>query len=148
MKQFSEVRELAEEALGYFETLKNNPEDMLTYRKKDDAPEWVNNMVYEAHNSGEYLPDDYRFRWLVDTLEAIAETDNEDDATERINEIEPFAYYKDLTHWLDSNILRVHYLDDVVETYGAVKNVLAYAMKIEIEEVGFTVLGYLQNLDS
>jgi len=163
MQSFNKAKARAEEALNHFEELEN--EDFLTYKQKDSAPEWVRDMCYEAHGSGDYLPDNYIYRWIVDALEIIRECTTEDEAEERIHELEPFPYHKNLTLWLDSNILmltnidpilghllvnryirRIQYLEDAARE-GAIENILSFAQYLEIQEVAFTVLNFLREAE-
>jgi len=144
MQSLNKAKARAEEALNHFEELEN--EDFLTYKQKDSAPEWVRDMCYEAHGSGDYLPDNYIYRWIVDALEIIRECTTEDEAEERIHELEPFPYHKNLTLWLDSNILRIQYLEDAARE-GAIENILYFAQYLEIQEVAFTVLNFLREAE-
>ena len=70
---------------------------------KDDAPEWVQDLVYSAH--GDMGPDDIRYDWTEDALSAI-EQDGES------AELEPDIYTSDLTRWLASRTDRFSYCDE------------------------------------
>ena len=56
-----ELQELAREAYGYFIT-KKRADDTSYICTKDETPDWVREMVFEAH--GDKLPDDYVYDWI------------------------------------------------------------------------------------
>ena len=78
--------------------------DESFYIRKDDAPEWVTQLVKEAH--GEMFPDDYKYKFVVDALEALADADDIDTAEEIMREgIELYTYK--LIHWVQSHTDRL-----------------------------------------
>ena len=83
---------------------KSRMPDEYIYIRKDDAPEWVTQLVKEAH--GEMFPDDYKYKFVVDALEALADADDIDTAEEIMREgIELYTYK--LIHWVQSHTDRL-----------------------------------------
>lgn len=88
---------------------------------KEGAPDELKDLVWKAHDNGEFLPDDYRYDWIQDALGSIADSDA-DDADELDNydlnrareELEPDAYCDELAKWFFSNINRARYVDEAV----------------------------------
>jgi len=132
------VQQLAADALTHLEFRS----DRQAWFRKDDAPEWVADLCMVAH--GDYLPDDYRYEFIVKVLDAIAEADDPEDA---ICDLESDPYTANLTRWLASNINRVEYLTDAMaeSPFDNGFNLLAYAQQLEIDEVFGLVLQFLQN---
>lgn len=78
---------------------------------KDDAPEWAQDFVREAHGT-EILPDDYRYQWIRDALEALAASPDatpQEIADEFADDVS--IYTADLLDWLKSNLTRCEYVD-------------------------------------
>lgn len=67
------------------------------------APEWVRDMVFSAHSG--MLPDDYKYRFVVEALDAIGEADDDD------AHIEADTFTGDLLAWAASHSDRVGYCD-------------------------------------
>lgn len=109
------LQELATEAAGWFEgATRDNGE---TYRRlKDGRPEWVYELVREAH--GEMFPDDWRYSAIEDALERLAEED-EDDARDSFTDRAVDVYTGARLKWLASDLRRPGYCDDAVEELGA-----------------------------
>ena len=83
---------------------KSRMPDEYFYIRKDDAPEWVTQLVKEVH--GEMFPDDYKYKFVVDALEALADADDIDTAEEIMREgIEIYTYK--LMHWVQSHTDRL-----------------------------------------
>ena len=102
--------EKAELARSWFEYV-SEPREM--WRVKDefrgDGP--AHDLSYAAHDNGETLPDDYRYQFLVDALDAIS---NENGA----EGLEPDVYTSGLTEWLNSSSARVFYLSEALNAWG------------------------------
>lgn len=86
----------------------------IRFRDQANAPEWMRDVMREAHGtdpdgSPAMLPDDHRYQFASDALDALAEHDDPDEARDSI---EPDVYTSDLTGWLHSRADRVAYLDD------------------------------------
>ena len=83
---------------------KSRMPDEYFYILKDDAPEWLTQLVKEVH--GEMFPDDYKYKFVVDALEALADADDIDTAEEIMREgIEIYTYK--LMHWVQSHTDRL-----------------------------------------
>ncbi len=80
----------------------------------DDAPEWVSDMCYAAH--GKMFPDDWRYSFILDALDALIDNDGDNDSA--LESIEPDVYNKDLLDWLSSRNDRASYCDDVAKEFG------------------------------
>ena len=94
----------AKTAQSYFE---RNPLD--TWSTKSNAPKWVKDMVRSAH--GDFMPDDYRYTWIYNALEAF-----QDDTPEvAIDCLEAEPYYNQRANWLASNVNRAQYVNDIIE---------------------------------
>ncbi len=109
----AEVLSLARTAASSFEVATR--EDGTEYtRRKEDAPTWLQELVFEAH--GDMLPDDWRYACIAAACEAIA--DGTDDAHDFAD---PYVdvYTADLYEWLSSNLTRQGYCDDADREYGA-----------------------------
>ena len=86
------------------------------------------------------------YDFTASALDAIAEanTDDEDVARERLNELEPDIYTADLTAWLAKSNDNVYYLDEALkqgEPDGF--TALSLAQKLAMDEVGEIVLQYI-----
>lgn len=113
------------------------------YHSVDDTPEWIMDMIREAH--GDKLPDDYVYNWIDSALSAISDGMTEDDLYERVDSTVD-SYTAALTAWLASDVNRVYYLTEVLEE-NDVKDgfsALAQAQYREIEEVFMSVLNAIQ----
>lgn len=108
------VQSLAKEAAKHFERVKRRPDDEeYIHVQKTGAPEWVNDLCQEAH--GDMFPDDLRYSFIVEVLDALADADDLDTARD---ELEPDVYTHDLTGWLHSRNDRQSYVDDARSEYG------------------------------
>lgn len=144
------ISEKAEYFRSFFE-LKDVPESRSASGKiwinKDHENQLVVDLCFSAHDNGNMLPDDFRYSKIVDILDLIAEeNDDYDHIIERIENIEPDIYTSDLTAWLHSRNDRVYYLTEALEEGIGITDgfqLLAYAQKKEIQEIGNAVLEYL-----
>lgn len=111
------IGRLAAEAFEWFETAtRPNGEDYV--RRSDGAPEWVADLVYAAHggDSAYLLPDDYRYAFIRDALEALADADGYmDAAAEGLPET---VYTSELLAWVGSSARRIAISDAVAEDLG------------------------------
>lgn len=134
------MRDKASAAVGY---LKPHP-TRNTYTLTSDAPNWVSDLVREAH--GNMLPDDFRFRFIADALYALADTEDPDDI-----EPEPDVYSTDLLAWAGSNANRwAGYCDDALwelgKEAGGFTQLAAYGQLLEREEVLGLVRQFLETM--
>jgi len=145
------IQELAKEAGAFFETRKrDNGESFVRYL--DDTPEWIQDMVQQAH--GDYFPDDYRYRWVVSALADFADCNEDSDTEDHIIEHVDSCvdcYTSGLTEWLNSNNRRVYYLTEALDEFDPKDGfqngfqVLSMAQYKEISEVYYSVYKVLEN---
>lgn len=109
------LQTVAAEWLEKFETVTKGEGDqayriwVLKDHNKMKGP--VYEMVRAAH--GDMLPDDYKYEYIVDALERLAEGyDDEGD------EIEADVYNSALLDWLGSHLERAGYVEDAVKEWG------------------------------
>lgn len=96
-------------------------DDGSTYiRKTTDAPDWISETIYDAHN-GE-LPNDARYSLIRDAIAAIADQcyetagDAENDVSTLSDDLTPI-YTTDLLQWFAGNNTRLEDCDEAMETY-------------------------------
>jgi len=136
------VQEKATIALDWFEM--DTREDGSHYwRRCSGAPEPARDLAHAAHGDGLILPDDYRYQFMIDALDALSEAEDEDDAYMLL---EADVYTRDLTEWLNSSPLRVYYLGEAMDVYadGDGFQVLACAQLEEKQEVLYMVKDWLE----
>jgi hypothetical protein len=105
------IRTLADATRNLF--VKATRANGSTYWKRtDSAPEWVETMVHDAH--GDMLPDDQRYAFIVEALDALSEDEDPDNVF-----LEPDIYTHELTAWLASHADRYGYCDRALEESGA-----------------------------
>lgn len=138
------IQTLAAEMSQTFETA-TRPTSGETFRKlKDDAPAWMTTVCRKAHDDGDILPDDWRYCFLEEAVDALAECDDPVEARDRL---EPDIYTSDLTGWLHSLNSRVYYLGEVMQEYGPFRDgfqLLAAAQLSEKQETFQQVLDALR----
>ena len=113
---------------------------------KSDRPEWVHDMVYAAHNG--MLPDDWKYATVVESLRALAEYEDTDQARESI---EADIYTADLLKWLSSSLRRLEYCDEAARELGIESEALMferiqYGQHWEQDEMFGYVLSALENM--
>src|SRR5690606_31497684 len=127
--------ELAKEARSWFE------HRSWYWVIKDGAPEWVRELAWVAHAEGEILPDDFRYCFIVEALEALVEDPEEP-------YLEPDIDTRKLINWLDDySSYRMGLVDEVVSELGwsgLFKALQAGQLK-EKEEVLGIVKQFLEN---
>ncbi len=139
------LQTLAREMSQAFEGA-TRPTSGETFRKlKGDAPEWMTTVCRKAHDEASILPDDWRYAFIEEAVDALAASEDavdalaaSEDADEARNSLEPDVYTSDLTAWLHSRNSRVYYLSEVLAEYGSFRDgfqLLAAAQMIEKEEV-------------
>jgi hypothetical protein len=114
MVQTHNLATLAGEAHDWFERA-TRPDGEDYTRTKDDAPEWVGELVRSAH--GEFLPNDWRYEVIAHALSNIHDNDltAEDDAHDHASEFADEcvdAYSGDRIAWLASHGSRASYCED------------------------------------
>lgn len=119
----------------------------------ENAPEWARAITFTAHGNGDYLPEDYRYRFAYNAASALAYFlgDNpEGDPDEAREYLSPDVYNSDLLQWVSSNLRRASYVDEAVQEYGFPDSGFFQALMIgqlaEREEVFSLVLAGLQEV--
>lgn len=137
------VQELATEALEYYRQSTAEEREGI-YVHTDNAPEWVVDMTRNAH--GDMMPDDWKFKFVVEALEAISEAD-EGEEEDELYEWEPDVYNHVLLQWVSSNLGRMGYVDEAVDNYGwtDLARALMAGQKTEFEWVAASVLKSLRD---
>ncbi len=110
-----DIQELAVHALTFFERRGRQRGDVEThfYTLTERHPTWVKDMVYTAHE--DMMPNDYKYQYVVDTLDALSEGQDPDDG---LSDIEADVYNYDLLKWVQSHGERVGFVDEVVSELG------------------------------
>jgi hypothetical protein len=108
------VQSFAIVARSYFVQHERSEGDTI-WTLHDDRPEWVRDLCHAAHDAGGMLPDDWRYQFIVEALDAI---EGHDDEGEARDSIEADAYTSDLCRWLASRADRTGYVDDACEEWG------------------------------
>ena len=122
-----------------------------TFRKlKDGAPEWLSDLVREAH--GDMMPDDYRYGMIEGAIDAIAEGDeDEEDAAYRFSEGVPHDSNFQRFRWVQSHGSRPWYVDQANEANGGrwpeggIVEAIRYGWEAEALEVYDLVLAFLES---
>ncbi len=118
------LQDLAREAFEQFErrTIEGRDPESF-YALRDGRPEWVFDLVYAAHDDGDYLPDDWRYDAIHSALAHIID-DADEDADMDDDEAHEFAdgnvdtYNGARFAWLASHLNRQFYCDEAAEEYG------------------------------
>ena len=155
----SSITSLARIGANSFHTVKcdeSRMPDGFFYVKNDDAPEWVVELVQSIHE-GRWF-DDYTYFYIVESLEAIADESDEDQARGRVGDATD-QHTPSLRHWLDSSVYRNQYVEDYLESqirhciykgeYNediTLSNVMSGGQWAERDEVFHQVLSTLQDL--
>lgn len=139
------LRSLAREmSLAFEGDTRTNGETFL--RLRDGSPEWMTTICYQAHDEAKLLPDDWRYAFIEEAVDALAEHEDADEALARL---EPDIYTGKLTAWLHSLNSRVYYLGEALTECGPFRDgfqLLATAQMIEKEEAFQQVVAALQNV--
>lgn len=125
------IQELARKYADSFETATRKDDTNFIRLKTED--ENIKNLIYDAHNG--MLPDDYKYQFIheaLEALEAIAECSDPDDI-----QLESDVYNSDLLKWVSSHLNRSSYVDETVKNweYTSFFQVLAGAQYEEKREV-------------
>jgi hypothetical protein len=87
-------------------------------RLRDDAPQWLSDLVFQAHQPATMLPDDWRFRFTRDALRQIAHADPDDTQDKLVDKILPDVHHHELVSWLGSDVIRQGYCDEAQAEQG------------------------------
>lgn len=136
------IRMLAGEALAWIENRKRHDKTEC-WAVEGNAPEWVKNLVWSVHNKVDILPEDFRYLFIVEALEAIVENPEEPDII-----WEPDVYTSELLKWLDAcPSYRMGLVDKAVSEFGwnGLFQALQAGQLMEKEEVLQLVREFLEN---
>lgn len=122
------IQELAQQYASWFETATRGLDTNFIRLKTTD--ENISTLIYEAHKGS--LPDDYKYQFVHEALELIAEYEELDEIG-----VEADIYNSDLLKWLSSNLNRADYVDEAVSEYGYenLYTALRYGQMLEKDEV-------------
>lgn len=153
----SRVAELAAEVSGQFERIKRNEatpglSDGVWVRKSEHRShdDWITGICRAAH--GSMFPDDWRYEFIIDALDDLAETPDDCEDADAVKEhwderlMEAFdgryIYTAQQTGWLHSRADRLGYVDDYRKECGGDETWrdLAGGMWTEYQEVFWEVL--------
>ena len=136
------LRRLAREAADRLRRIKVGEAERVVIR--DGAPSWVQPLCHHAH--GDMMPDDWRFEFIQDALNALA--DGADDDGIDLDALYP--YTADRLAWLASRLDRAGYCDQAAEESGSappsVLDAVAWGMAAELREVYDLVRARLEEL--
>lgn len=110
------IQDLAGIAYDSFESFKRDGSEDTIYKLKDDRPEWVYELVRDAH--GDFFPDDWRYEAIMDACGWIHDNDGDDDSGEFADQ-KVDVYTSDRIAWLASSLDRVSYCDEAAAEFGA-----------------------------
>lgn len=139
------IQDLAYVAKGYFTT--GTRTDGTTFVKTSgDAPEWVVDLCRAAHDSGNMLPDDTRYMFILEALDCLILADDLDDAY-----LEASEKTHVLTSWLASRADRYDYCDRAMEergdeSYPGMVSALQMGQALEKNEVLDSVRSSLEDM--
>ena len=105
------LQALATEARSHFGQKTRTDDSTVFWCLADQTPDWVRELVHAAH--GEMSPDDYRYAYIVESLDLLAECDDPDDI-----QVEPDVYTHELCAWLGSRADRYYHCDEAREELG------------------------------
>jgi hypothetical protein len=110
----------------------------------ESRPQWMQDLAFSAH--ADMLPDDFRYQFISDALDLIADADEDTDLEELCYEIEADAYNSDLLKWLSSNLSRGGYCDEHLSESNDIFHAIAWGQLEEKQEVYNQVLQFLRDL--
>ncbi len=108
------LQELATKFAGMFE-YKKRDNDQLFVVVKDEFEDNIQlkNLIKDIHDQDNMFPDDYKYLFIVEALEALSEHSDSDNIV-----MEADIYYSDLLKWVGSHAIRAHYVNEAVEEIG------------------------------
>jgi hypothetical protein len=111
-----DIQKLSAYARTYFAAKKRGEGSQRErfYTLEDRYPTWVYEMVKAVHDDGEWLPDDYKYEYIVDALDLLSEGVDPDDP-----QLEADVYTSDLLKWFSSSGRRLDLVDEAMqEAFG------------------------------
>ena len=154
MELMTDIQERAGEAASCFES-KTRDSGEVFYTLKDGSPEWVSELVREAHGtdsdgSPSFLPDDWRYKWTLEALEWIRDNGDDEDGSAEFSDQAVSVYTGERIAWLGSNLQRASYCDMAAADYGhdqvkSIIDMIGWGQYAEAEEVYGLVLSSLRD---
>lgn len=135
-------QKLAENYYSLFETrTRANGDKFVTLINECDYQP-LKNLIYNCHAG--MLPDDYKYWFIYNALELIADAPENSDLRD-LNP-EPEIYTHDLIIWLGSNLTRLEYCDQAIDEYDCKEmiNILQTGYYLEQREVLESVIDQLE----
>src|SRR5690606_35951892 len=102
------IQDLEGGALGYF-VLKERTGGEAFWAVSGDAPQGVRDLCFKAHDNGEILPDDWRYRFIVESLETLSDCEDPYDVY-----IEVYTHSGELLRWFASSLTRLQWVQEAV----------------------------------
>lgn len=133
------LKEIADFALTFMEIGERSDHEQF-WKHKDNAPEWLTDMIRRAHDG--MLPDDYKYDYVVKSLSWIAEGNDPESP-----ELEPEYSYSDMAAWLGSSSERFGFVDEAVQEWGhgeSITDDIGRGQLHEMEQVYWSVLNSLR----
>jgi hypothetical protein len=119
------------------------------YCLKDGSPDWMRNVVHAVH--GDKLPDDSTYQTIARVLDAINDekAENEDEAREVVQEMEPTPYIHELTDWLSARADHVEYLTEAMKEFSPADGfaLLTSANYLYIQEIGNSLISEIESTE-
>lgn len=106
----TQLQQRADFALQFFKKDKRANGNEI-WRRVNDSPHWVAELCRAAH--GDMLPDDWRYTFIVEALDALAIDEDPDDI-----DTQPDTHTARLLQWLASSLDRPEYCDEAVREFG------------------------------
>ena len=113
MNTTTTLAELAGIAYDQFETRTRDGSDESFVTLKDTAPDWLRELVHEAH--GDMLPDDWRYECIQDALGFIHDNDADEDSSHEFADQAVDVYTGSRLAWLASHLNRPNYCDEAAD---------------------------------
>ena len=110
------IQEIAEIAEQSFKTILRQADNKTIYIVKDDCMEWVKGLIKETH--GDMFPDDWKYEFIHEAFQAIAEHNDEDVEFEEISNLSFNQNNSRLFDWVRSHASRVEYVEEAIKENG------------------------------
>lgn len=149
----STIQQRAEKMRAAFttKTVKRNGEDRestIWTLKDEHRGQAAQDLAREAH--GGMLPDDWKYSYIVDALDALSEHDDPEEARDSMREGGIDVYNSELVRWVGSSLTRAGYVDEFRENVSSDCDFftsLQGGQQQEREEVFGLVLAFLEGMD-
>ncbi len=135
------IQDLARQYADLFVTKeRDNRDKFLCVEDHSNIP--LMELIRNAHD--EMMPDDYKYQFIHEALEGIAESDDTDDIG-----IEADIYNSDLLKWVSSNLTRASYVDRAIaeiDGYDNLWQALSNGQYLERYEILHSVISSLESI--